>query len=228
MSAVVIDEAKPPYSQWVKSRSMGWCHVRSIIAMTTFEFESIFLARHGQTQWNALGRKQGQLDSPLTELGVEQVRGNAKLLNGERIDAIFSSPIGRARASAALISKEIGLPVEELDDLSEVDYGQWSGLTNPEIESRWPVECAARELDRYGFRVPGGESYADVDLRAGRALAVVAAAGVLRPLLVSHESIGKMLLKHLCRLSSAEALQTSQPNDVVYRISPSRTVERLA
>lgn len=215
-------------SQWLKSRSVGRCRVRSIIAMTGFAFEAIFLARHGQTQWNALGRKQGQLDSPLTALGVDQARGNAKRLHGENIDAIFSSPIGRARASAALISEEIGVPVRELDDLSEVDYGQWSGLTSLEIESRWPDACAARELDRYGFRVPGGESYADVDLRAGRALAAVAAAGTFRPLLVSHGSIGKMLLKHLCRLSSAEALQTSQPNDVVYRISPSRTVERLA
>ncbi|MFG3339760.1 histidine phosphatase family protein [Glycomyces sp. NPDC048151] len=196
--------------------------------MISFEFEAVFLARHGQTEWNALGRKQGRLDSPLTELGVEQARGNAKRLDGEGVDAIFSSPIGRARASADLIAEELGLPVWELDDLSEVDYGHWSGLTGSEIESRWPAEYAARELDRYGYRVPGGESYADVDLRSGRALDSVAAAGKLRPLLVSHEMIGRMLLKHLCRLSSAEALQTRQPNDVVYRIGASRAVERLA
>lgn len=176
-----------------------------------------------------VGRKQGQLDSPLTELGVEQARGNAKRLNGAGVDAIFSSPIGRARASADLIAEELGLPVWELDDLSEVDYGHWSGLTGSEIESRWPAEYAARERDRYGYRVPGGESYADVDLRAGQALSAVAAAGRLRPLLVAHEMIGRMLLKHLCRLSSAEALQFSQPNDVVYRIdAATHAVERLA
>ncbi|MFD7158171.1 histidine phosphatase family protein [Kribbella sp. NPDC059898] len=55
-----------------------------------------YLARHGQTEWNVAGRRQGRLDSPLTALGLEQARRNGRLLTRENIDAAFTSPLGRA------------------------------------------------------------------------------------------------------------------------------------
>jgi probable phosphoglycerate mutase len=81
----------------------------------------------------------------------------------------------------------------------------------------------ARERDKYGFRFPEGESYADGEARAGRVLAEVEPAGV-RPLLVSHEMIRRMLLR---RLGVPDALATRQPSDVVYRVRTGGTVERL-
>ena len=105
-----------------------------------------------------------------------------------------------------------------LGELSEVDHGEFAGLTRAEIKSAYPGQLDARDRDKYGYRFPGGESYADADLRARRALALVADSGARRPLLVSHEMIGRMLLKNLAGLSGEDALRLNQPWDVVYRV----------
>jgi broad specificity phosphatase PhoE len=188
--------------------------------MGAFPLEVVYLARHGQTVWNLEGRQQGRLDSPLTPQGMLQARRNAELLGGEPIDAVFASPLGRARATAAVLASPLGAPVEVLDELSEVDHGEFSGLTRSEIEAAWPVQALARRRDKYGYRFPDGESYADADARAGRALARVVRSGARVPLLVSHEMIGRMLLKNLAGLTREQALLRSQPWDVVYRVAP--------
>jgi len=186
------------------------------------DFEAVYLARHGQTEWNVAGRRQGRLDSPLTAHGLVQARRNVSLLSGQEIDVVFTSPLGRARGTAEILAA--GLPVTVLDDLAEVSHGEWSGLTSAEIDAGWPGQRAAREAEKYRFRFPGGESYADADVRAGRALAEVARAGARRPLLVSHEMIGRMLLK---QLGVVEALQLRQPSDVVYRVCADGSIDRL-
>ncbi|MEU9397674.1 histidine phosphatase family protein [Streptomyces sp. NPDC048324] len=196
--------------------------------MTAFAFEAVYLARHGQTEWNLAGRRQGRLDSPLTDRGVRQVHRNARLTSHEPVDAIFASPLERARTSAEAFAAALGLAVQLLDDLSEVDHGEWSGLTDGEIESGWPDEVAARKRDKYSYRFPGGESYADADSRAGRALASIARAGARRPLLVSHEMIGRMLMKHLGQLDRDAALRLSHPSDVVYCVGAAGRISRLS
>ena len=195
--------------------------------MTVFEFDVVYLARHGQTQWNLEGRRQGRLDSPLTTQGLLQVRRNAELIGGERVDAIFASPLGRARTSADVFAGALGLSVTVVDDLSEVDHGEWSGLTAAEIEAAWPGEAGVREHDKYFYRFPGGESYADADARARRALVSIARTGTRRPLLVAHEMVGRMLLRHLGGLGREDALSSSQPSEVVYRVAASRQIDRL-
>jgi broad specificity phosphatase PhoE len=179
-------------------------------------FEAVYLARHGQTAWNVEGRKQGRLDSPLTAEGLAQVRRNAVRLSKEPIDGIFASPIGRAWTTAEIFATALRLPVQVVEDLSELDHGAWSGLTAQEIEAGWPGRMVVRERGKYDFRFPGGESYADADGRAGRALAEVARSGVRRPLLVSHEMIGRMLLK---QLGVAGALGLGQSGGVVYCVT---------
>lgn len=195
--------------------------------MTAFGFEVVYLARHGQTQWNLEGRRQGRLDSPLTAQGVLQVRRNAELLRHAPVDALFASPLGRASASAQVFATALGLPVQLLDDLNEVDHGEWSGLTATGVETRWPGEISARESDRYHYCFPGGESYADADARAGRVLAGIARKGVRRPLLVSHEMVGRMLLKNLAGLGCDEALELDHPSDVIYRVGTSGRIDRV-
>ncbi|MFI5690499.1 histidine phosphatase family protein [Kribbella sp. NPDC051586] len=185
---------------------------------------TIHLARHGQTEWNETGRRQGRLDSPLTELGLRQAARNAELLLAEGIDAVFASPLGRAQRTASIIASKLSLTVTVLDDLAEIDHGLWSGLTSAEIDAGWPGQRVVRERDKYGFRFPAGESYADGDVRAGRALAEIERAGVRRPLAVSHEMIGRMLLR---QLGVPDALESRQPSDVVYRVRTGGTVERL-
>ncbi len=97
----------------------------------------LLLIRHGQSEWNADGRWQGQADPPLTDLGRHQARHAARNLGGG--EAIVASDLQRASATALIISAELGVgPVVLEPDLRERDAGEWSGLTRVEIERDWP------------------------------------------------------------------------------------------
>lgn len=93
--------------------------------------------RHGQSEWNAEGRWQGQADPPLTDLGRAQARHAARALG--TVDAMVSSDLQRAAETAAILSGELGVGPLVLDpDLRERDAGEWSGLTRAEIDEGWP------------------------------------------------------------------------------------------
>jgi broad specificity phosphatase PhoE len=179
----------------------------------------VFLARHGETEWNRAGRRQGQLDAPLTPEGMAAVGQAADRLGGFSIDAVFSSPLGRAQASAHLYADALGLTVVTVDELTEIHHGAMAGLTGEETEAAFPGEMSRRAADKYRWRFPDGESYADGDVRAAGALRVVGESGVARPLLVSHEMMGRMLLRNLLDLTPDEALAHGHPHGVVYRVN---------
>lgn len=180
----------------------------------------LLLARHGETEWNVLGRRQGQLDSPLTDRGYLHARRLAALAENLAVTSVFSSPLGRALTTATTCALRLGVPVTVIDQLAELDHGEMAGLTTAEIMQRYPERWQQRVLDKYSWRFPGGESYADVYLRAGQALNRIAAFASARPLVVSHEMIGRMLIKNLRDLPPAEALGLNQPHDVVYEVDP--------
>lgn len=180
--------------------------------------QSVYLARHGQTRWNAAGRWQGQLDSPLTDLGWEQARTVAALVADEPVDAVFCSPLGRAAATARVCGDRLGLPVVPLDDLAELHHGEMAGMTPEQMQDAFPDEWARRAQDKLHWRFPGGESYADGIGRAARALTHVEESGARHPLLVSHEMIGRLLQHHLRRVDIATALAGGHPQGVVYRV----------
>jgi broad specificity phosphatase PhoE len=182
--------------------------------------EQVLLARHGQTEWNLLGRRQGQQDSPLTDRGVEQARRNATALRGHAVDMVFTSPLGRAVATAEILARALGTTIVVVDELAEVHHGRLAGLTDDEITRRYPDEWSRRAHDKYRWRFPGGESYADADRRAAAALALIDRHPANRPLIVSHEMIGRMLLRHLLDLDPLDALNRGHPHDVVYEVNP--------
>jgi glucosyl-3-phosphoglycerate phosphatase len=127
----------------------------------------LVLWRHGQTQWNVDGRFQGQTDIPLDAAGEQQAERAARLLAGLRPDAIVSSDLARAMATAAPLARLTGLTVTTDKDLRERCGGLWEGLTDTEIRARWPAEYAE-------WMPPAGESSAVVADRAGAALARIA------------------------------------------------------
>ena len=98
------------------------------------------LWRHGQTVWNFEDRFQGQTDIPLNETGVAQAERAARLLAALQPDAIFSSDLSRAAATAAPLARITGLPVTREKDLRERHGGVWEGLSGPEIRERYPAE----------------------------------------------------------------------------------------
>src|SRR5689334_6541607 len=123
----------------------------------------LVLWRHGQTEWNMQGRFQGQTDIPLDETGEQQAERAARLLAALRPDAIVSSDLGRALATAAPLARLTGLTVTTDKDLRERHGGAWEGLTNEQIRAQYPVEYAQ-------WLPPGGESTSAVGERAGAAL----------------------------------------------------------
>jgi broad specificity phosphatase PhoE len=193
------------------------------------ELEVVFLARHGETEWNRQRRRQGQLDSPLTPEGLAEARRLGIVVKDLPVDSVFSSPLGRAATTAALVARQARMSVTIVEDLAEVHHGEMAGLTTSEIDQRFPGEMRLRADNKYEWRFPGGESYADVDRRACAALLQIASSGARRPLVVSHEMIGRMLLLNLLQLDTAKALAWDHPHDVIYRVDiANRTVTSVA
>jgi probable phosphoglycerate mutase len=114
----------------------------------------VLLVRHGQSEWNAEGRWQGQADPPLTDLGRAQAHHAARALG--TVDAIVSSDLQRAAETAAILAGELGVGPLVIDpDLRERDAGEWSGLTRAEIDRDWPGYLADDGPERR--RPPGWE-----------------------------------------------------------------------
>ncbi len=99
---------------------------------------TILLVRHGETDWNAEGRIQGQTNSSLNERGRGQAEALAQQLAGERIDALYASDLDRARETAEILALRLDLPVVLDPDLRERNFGSWEGRTVAELEEESP------------------------------------------------------------------------------------------
>jgi broad specificity phosphatase PhoE len=130
-------------------------------------FPVIYLARHGETAWTVSGQHTGLTDIPLTERGAANARRLGERLKGLTFARVFTSPLQRARRTCELAG--FGSVAEVDPDLVEWDYGQYEGLTTAEIRKKQPDW----EIFRDGC--PGGESAADVGIRADRVIARVRA-----------------------------------------------------
>jgi broad specificity phosphatase PhoE len=98
----------------------------------------LLLARHGETDWNRIGRWQGHADEPLNDAGREQAAELAEQLVDHGISAIYASDLRRASETARIVGERLGLPVVEHPGLREIDVGSWSGLTRDEVRERFP------------------------------------------------------------------------------------------
>ena len=115
----------------------------------------LLLVRHGETDWNAEGRLQGQTDRSLSDYGRRQARQLADALEGEELEAIYSSDLVRARETAEIVGRRLELPVQLDHDLREKDWGTWEGLT-------------AVERDRVEFVGESTEAHQERTLQALR------------------------------------------------------------
>jgi broad specificity phosphatase PhoE len=146
---------------------------------------TIFLARHGESDWNVEKRFQGHTDRPLTERGREQAYALADLVAGEKIDAIYTSPLSRAQETAEIVAARVGLEPVALPELREVDTGSWSGLSRADVEARFPEGFARWRSGGSGWE--DGETYEEMAERVIGALGTVAEAHPDgRVLVISH------------------------------------------
>jgi len=127
---------------------------------------AVLMLRHPQTTWNAAERYQGRLDSPLSDEGRAQIQPVCRLLAGDRLDAVYSSPLTRALSLASPIAQQSNAPLIIDSRLVEMAQGPWEGLYLTEIHSRY--RALFREWHNRPDRVcfPGGESASMVQRRA--------------------------------------------------------------
>ena len=178
----------------------------------------IYLVRHGQTEFNRERRIQGHVDSALTELGVRQAKAVGRLLRdlirepqGWRI---VSSPLGRAHATAELISAKLGgLPVELDDRLKEMSWGAYDGRLRAELEAQEPETFGKTG---WAFDAATGESYEAVSARVGEWLDSLAPEPERKIIAVSHGISGRVLRGLYANLDRDAASLQDVPQDAVY------------
>jgi broad specificity phosphatase PhoE len=151
----------------------------------------LLVVRHGQSEWNAIGRWQGHADPALSELGRRQAAVAAASIGA--VDGIISSDLLRAAETAAIIAQRLGVGPVIIDErLRERDVGEWTGLTRIEINRRWPgwIDDLRRpdgfeDVDSVLLRVL--EAFAAIrEASPGGSLLVVTHGGVIRSLAASH------------------------------------------
>ena len=144
------------------------CHLDATLHRSSGEGTLLVVVRHGQTAWNAGAgqeRFRGRTDLPLDDAGRAQARAVAGRLQSEPLAALYTSPLLRARQTIEPLAEAVGLPIQDHDDLLDIHYGRFQGLTH--------AQAAAAHTELYGLwrtapghvRFPGGESLADVQAR---------------------------------------------------------------
>ncbi|MDP9310674.1 MAG: histidine phosphatase family protein [Chloroflexota bacterium] len=123
----------------------------------------LILVRHGESEWNRIGRYQGQADAPLSELGLRQADALGKRLAAEKLDAIYSSPLQRARRTAdAIAGYHPALTIEEDSRLLEIDHGDWQGLFATEVRERYGEALEEWRSFPTRCQMPNGESFSNI------------------------------------------------------------------
>ncbi|MEE8318999.1 MAG: histidine phosphatase family protein [Dehalococcoidales bacterium] len=164
----------------------------------------IRLIRHGETGWNAAELFRGRADIALNENGLRQAELLAEYFKDEKIDAIYSSPLERARKTAEIIAGRHELEVKNTGGLIDIDFGEWQGLSRQEVKDRYGELYATwiNHPDRVKF--PGGESLGEVRQRAREFVdKLVAEYEGKTVALVSHRVVNKVLICALLGLDDA-------------------------
>ena len=126
----------------------------------------LILVRHGQTEWNAGGRYQGQSNVALSDTGRKQARFLAERFPVRQLDAIYTSDLDRAKETAECVGKRLGLTVCPEKAFRELSFGDWEGLTYQEISLRWPEEAKKLFTAPDELSIPNGETFRELQKRA--------------------------------------------------------------
>ncbi|MBD8893099.1 histidine phosphatase family protein [Roseibium litorale] len=185
--------------------------------------EFLIFIRHGQTNWNAEGRMQGQKDIPLNSVGEGQATGN-----GERLKAFLeteglsashfdwvASPLGRTRATMERVRTAMGLQPDayRLDDqLKEISFGDWEAFTLEELADTEQDLVVSRRADKWGFVPPNGESYEMLSRRIEAWLRTVDKPSVV----VAHGGVFRVLRGLLENLDTTVIPRLDVPQDKVF------------
>lgn len=187
---------------------------------------TIYFVRHGETDWNFVGRFQGQKDIPLNDRGREQARRNGRALKDHlpSLDLPFlASPMLRTSETMELLRGEMGLPPTDYatdDRLKEIGFGRFEGQTATEIDENYPELVATRSADKFGFAPPEGESYAMLTERVRGVIEAIDEDIVI----VSHGGVSRAVRGIVQGLSEDEIMALPTPQDQVMKLIDGRVV----
>jgi probable phosphoglycerate mutase len=181
----------------------------------------VFLARHGETEWNVEHRLQGKSDIALTARGRAQAMALAERLAHVPLDAIYTSTLRRTFDTAAPLAALLGLVAEPRPELDELSHGILEGRTandpDPEVQRLW----TERRNDPLGFHAPGGETYADLVARLTPFVAFLNARHARSTVLVvGHRATNRVLRALLLDHSLEEAILFKHKHDRLYELRP--------
>ncbi|MDH7806433.1 histidine phosphatase family protein [Agrobacterium tumefaciens] len=188
----------------------------------------VYVIRHGQTDWNAIRRLQGQKDIPLNDFGRAQAVGNGKVLaqilgDSARDFDYVASPLGRTRETMELMRGAMGLDPHTYrtdDRLVEVSFGDWEGQTLPELKKEFPDRVKARKANKWDFIPPGqhAESYEILSWRIGAWLSSVEVPTVC----VCHGGVIRSIFRLVSGMDKDEASTTQIPQDRILKVEIDR------
>ena len=179
----------------------------------------IYLIRHGQTDWNVERRLQGQTNIPLNNTGRDQAARNgdqlARLISKPEKFDFVASPLGRVRETMEIIRRQLGLDPASyrLDErLREISFGDWEGYTFEEIAVESGDMVNEREVRKWHYQPPNGESYQMLCERVGGWLGEVE----IDTVAVCHGGVIRALLHLLDNASTDEVVKQIIPNDRIF------------
>lgn len=186
---------------------------------------TLYLLRHGETTWNRAGRLQGQLDAPLTRLGLAQAEAIGRTLVSF-VDGtpfrLVASPLGRTRQTAAVVAEHLGVDYEAIiwdDRLKEITLGDWDGYAGwRALDHDHPQEAERRNADPWNYRYPNGESSQDVQDRIRPFLAECQAAGGVH-VVIAHGVVNKVMRGLYLGLTREQTFALDRPQDAFHRLT---------
>jgi broad specificity phosphatase PhoE len=155
----------------------------------------VYLVRHGATVLSAEDGFAGETDVPLSDDGREQLRRLSERLSGEKVGAVYASPLGRTMETGRILAAPHGLPVTPVDGLREISHGHWEGKKRSDVEREYPAEYARWQADPFNFAPPGGETGLSVTARAIPALIGIVTANEGKQVIVaSHKATIRLMI----------------------------------
>ena len=176
----------------------------------------IFLARHGQTDWNKEGRIQGWTDTELNELGKKQAKALYNYLEKEDIKIIYTSTLKRTIQTAEPFAKETPIPIQKMEELKEINMGLLQGHLSSEPDVKRKLLLMRKNIN---YRAPQGESYQDFFNRVSFFLERILMKHRNETILIiGHNGTNSMILAYFLHIPIEKAVRIYQPNNLVYTI----------
>jgi len=156
----------------------------------------IILVRHGETDWNREEHSRGRVDVPLNKTGLLQAEATSRRIAAEwHPSAVYASPLLRSLRTAEVIAQYFDLTMQAHAGLTDINFGQWQGLTPLEVRKRWPKVADVWHHAPQRAQIPGGEMLREVSARALEAVYEMSARHAGQTLvMVSHTVVNRVIL----------------------------------